>query len=253
MTRWCSLCERKVEECPHFEEAPKGFIESIHRKAVDSIALREDVGLSNDFNEESEVLGDPIADFLERKKKHDDLLRRLTKKIDPGPIRSSLYGSPLLLPHSRPTPSPSATLLRDQQRLVLLSFTAIIHAFAIANVMVQPQIPVDLRRLVYAGPARTFALEDISIGKNSIFGAPGGRIPMETFPPHPTGEDPIDNLDGCEPVHVSMLINIRVANLTHSSQTFIALMYARELREERTRMTMRELSDDNLQFLMIVS
>lgn len=233
MIRWCALCERRVEGCEHFEEPPPGIIERIHRKAISQISKKESLGF---------VLDD----------------------ADQRPTPSSSYGQPTSLHQKSSQMNALRTSLptraigvkeegeeeekkkkEDDRRSVWLPVPRmVIPAFSTANISIQPQHRVDLRRLVYSGPRRTFALLDLSIGRSSIFGCPGASIAMETFPPYPPEGQPIDNLDGCDLVEVNMLITICVQNLSPADQYFDALIYARVVESDYgTGIGDRELRD----------
>jgi|SRR5580698_1864465 hypothetical protein len=112
-------------------------------------------------------------------------------------------------------------------RMILVPFAHnVIHGQASANIEAHPQVggrPLHLA--VDPRIAPNFLINDIKIGRNSIF-ANWGSISAGLFAPHQEKDGIRENLDGVEEWTVGQVLTIAVTNLNPGAMSFNAVMRA---------------------------
>lgn len=112
----------------------------------------------------------------------------------------------------------------EEDRIILPFYVESVAAGTSVVISAQPQLDFIPRRLVYGGERGVFVLDDMKVGRNSQF-VSWGSAPMECFPPHPEGGQPIDNLLGTDTCRVSMMISLTIRNVTDRGHPFGAIIY----------------------------
>ena len=87
------------------------------------------------------------------------------------------------------------------------------------DVQANPQVLFKPKRLVYTGPANTFVIQDVKIGRSSQFVASGPQS-ADAYPPTST----VDNME-LDTARPGVVITLRIQNVSGVAADFRATMF----------------------------
>jgi hypothetical protein len=90
---------------------------------------------------------------------------------------------------------------------------------ATVDVPANPQVLFKPKRLVYTGPANTFVIQDVKIGRSSQFVASGAQS-ADAYPPTST----VDNME-LDTARPGVVITLRIQNTSGVAADFRATMF----------------------------
>ena len=90
---------------------------------------------------------------------------------------------------------------------------------ATVDVQANPQVLFKPKRLVYTGPAGTFVIQDVKIGRSSQFVASGPQS-ADAYPPTST----VDNME-LDTARPGVVITLRIQNVSGVAGDFRATMF----------------------------
>ena len=90
---------------------------------------------------------------------------------------------------------------------------------ATVDVQGNPQVLFKPKRLVYTGPAGTFVIQDVKIGRSSQFVASGPQS-ADAYPPTST----VDNME-LDTARPGVVITLRIQNISGVAADFRATMF----------------------------
>ena len=165
--------------------------------------LGADEILAGDESSGDESSGDEVGLRLFRRKKKGP------KKLDPV-VQSRLAQSGVVVK------SHGYSKGRSQS----IGFESLaIQPGATVDVPANPQVLFKPKRLVYTGPANTFLIQDVKIGRSSQFVASGAQS-ADAYPPTST----VDNME-LDTARPGVVITLRIQNISGVAADFRATMF----------------------------